>query len=85
MTVDEALNQGLLALLRAAPLSPCGRFRDVMGTSPSEGSHYAAILFERTGDVRVRGPLRDDGLTVAAVWTVPDDLEWRDPVRVDRE
>ncbi|HTE19828.1 MAG TPA: hypothetical protein VK689_15800 [Armatimonadota bacterium] len=72
MTVDQALERGLLAKLTAAPLSEeerallekltaavlCKeeRTRTVICHSPGTGETYTAVLCERTGEVKVWGP-----------------------------
>ncbi len=54
MTVEQALQQGLLEKLKAAPLCRDGLFRFVTGQSRSQGKEYWAILSEETGAVEVR-------------------------------
>ena len=81
MTVEQALQQGLLEKLKAAPLCRDGLFRFVTGQSRSQGREYWAIQSEETGAVEVRslefateGPLSP----VPILRAVPDDTEWDD-------
>lgn len=81
MTVEQALQQGLLEKLKAAPLCRDGLFRFVTGQSRSGGEEYWAILSEATGAVEVRGlEVATEGPLgpVPILHAVPDDTEWGD-------
>ncbi len=69
MTVGQALSQGLLEKLKAAPLVEGQRV--LRGHSASEGKSYFAVLFEQTGVVEICGP--NPGSVARAV---PDDTVW---------
>ena len=76
MTVDQALQRGLLAKLKEAPLVEGTRM--VRGRSASEGRSYFAEFHEETGAVEVSGPLPEAGQSsaVGTVRSVPDDMVW---------
>ena len=81
MTVDEALQQGLLAKLKAAPLCSDGLFRFVSGRSESQHLEYWAILSEETGAVEVRSlglPGGEPFCTLPILRAIPEDITWGD-------
>ena len=79
MTVDQALSQGLLAKLKAAPLCRDGAFRFAAGRSQSQNLEYWAILSEATGAVEIRSlglPGGEPFCSLPLLRTIPDDIEW---------
>ena len=75
MTIDQALERGLLAKLKEAPLTETGQ-RLVRGHSPATGTQYAAVLYEATGAVEVTGPIPELVGPASGARTVPDDIVW---------
>ena len=67
--------------MKEAPLSGNGRFRILVGYSPSEGREYYAYYFERLDVVEIHGPSLEEDETFCILpiaHTVPEDTVWGD-------